>query len=343
MLAKLTRQLPSGDYLYEPKWDGLRCMAFRSGADVDLRSRNQRPLGRYFPELREALREVPEERFVVDGEVIVFTPGGADFGSVLLRLHPSESRVARLRRETPASFIAFDLLAVGSEDLRSRPFEERRRLLEALLAASGAPIFITPITDDRSAAAGWLDASHRSGIDGVVAKHSRLAYQPGRRAMIKVKQERTADCVVAGFRWLVDRPELGSLLLGLYDESGKLRHVGVASSFTKARRAELLEDLSPLVVPIEGHQWERGFGLDRSPVGRLAGAAARWSPDEMDLDWIPVRPERVCEVAYDQIDDGRFRYPARFRRWRPDRDPRSCTFEQFEAPSHDLEGILSLA
>ncbi len=343
MLAKLARELPPGDLLYEPKWDGLRCMAFRSGKDLDLRSRNQRPLARYFPELAEALRSVRTGRFVMDGEIVLFNNRGADFGALLMRLHPSESRVARLRQETPASFVAFDVLALGDDDLRSRPFEERRRLLEDLLADSEAPLFITPITKDREVAISWLEAFHGSGVDGVVAKHPKMLYQSAKRVMLKVKREKTADCVVAGFRWLVDKPELGSLLLGLYDDHGELRHVGVASSFSKERRAELLHELSSLVVSIEGHQWERGFGLDRSPVGRLAGAAARWSPEEMDQDWIPVRPERVCEVGYDQLDDGRFRYPARFLRWRPDRDPESCTFEQLETTSHQLEDILALA
>ncbi len=343
MLAKLARELPPGDYLFEPKWDGLRCMAFRNGPDIDLRSRNQRPLARYFPELVEALRSIRDERYVVDGEVVLFTARGADFGSLLMRLHPSESRVARLRQETPASFVAFDVLAVGGEDLQSRPFEERRRLLEELLAGLEAPVFITPITHDREAATGWLDGFQGSGVDGVVAKHPKMPYQPGRRAMVKVKREKTADCVVAGFRWLADRPELGSLLLGLFDDDGELRHIGVASSFTKARRAELLDELSSQIVPIENHPWQRGFGLDHSPVGRLAGAAARWSAEEMDLDWIPVRPKKVCEVAYDQLDDGRLRHPARFVRWRPDREPESCTYEQLETRSHDLEEILGLA
>ncbi|MDP8955732.1 MAG: ATP-dependent DNA ligase [Actinomycetota bacterium] len=343
MLAKLAREIPQGEFLYEPKWDGLRCMAFRSDQEVDLRSRNQRPLARYFPELVEGLRSLPNERFILDGEVVLFTSRGADFGSLLLRLHPSGSRVARLRQETPASFVAFDLLAVGGTDLRSRSFAKRRRQLEEVLLGCDAPVFITPITDDRDVATSWLEAFQGSGVDGVVAKQANMPYQPGKRAMVKVKRERTADCVVAGFRWLVDRPEVGSLLLGLYDGHGELRHVGVASSFTKTRRAELLEELSPLIVPIEGHRWERGFGLERSPVGRLAGAAARWSPEEMDLDWIPVRPEKVCEVAYDQLDDGRFRHPARFIRWRPDREPVSCTYEQLETLSHGLEDILSLA
>ena len=343
MLAKLARELPSGEFFYEPKWDGLRCMAFRSGRDVDLRSRHQRPMSRYFPELVEALRSISAERFVIDGEVVLFTARGADFGSLLMRLHPSESRVARLRQETPASFVAFDLLALQGDDVRSQPFEERRRLLEDLVERCVAPLFITPITNDRSAATGWLDAFHGSGVDGVVAKHPKLPYQAGRRAMVKVKREKTADCVVAGFRWLADRPELGSLLLGLYDDGGELRHVGVASSFTKTRRAELLDALSPLVVPIVGHPWERGFGLGHSPVGRLAGAAARWIPEEMDLDWVPVRPEIVCEVGYDQVDDGRFRHPARFLRWRPDREPKSCGYEQLETLSHGLQEILALA
>ena len=324
MLARLARELPRDGYLYEPKWDGFRCLAFRDGGDVDLRSRNQRPLARYFPELVAALRTLPLERFVLDGEIVV----AEGFEALLRRLHPAASRVQRLSTETPASFIAFDLLAHGADDVRARPFLERRRLLEELFAHAQQPLQLTEVTDDEQRAAGWLDA--RNGIDGVVAKHRDLRYEPGVRAMVKVKRERTADCVVAGFRWLVDRPLPSSLLLGLYDDAGELRHVGIASAFAAARRRSLLEEISPYVTDLEGHPWEHGFLLAGSPTGKLPGAAGRWSPEEMTQDWVPLAPELVCEVTFDRVDAYRFRHPARFRGWRPDVDAHSCALTQLE-------------
>jgi ATP-dependent DNA ligase len=335
MLARLAREIPRDGFLYEPKWDGFRALVFRDARDIDIRSRHGRPLSRYFPELTEALAAVSPDRFVVDGEIVVLGTGGSDFPALMARLHPTASRVVRLRRETPASFVAFDAVAVADHDLRARAFAERRALLETLFADAAPPLFLTPVTDDVETAANWL-AKH----EGIVAKRRDLAYEPGVRAMVKVKTERTADCVVAGFRWMADRPLLGSLLLGLYGEGGELRHVGVVTSFAQARRTELLEDLAPLVTDIEGHPWERGFGLERSPLGRLLGAAGRWAPDEMVRDWIPLRPVRVCEVAYDQVDDRRFRHPARFRRWRPDRDPRSCTLDQLDVAPSPLPELL---
>ena len=329
MLARLVRELPRDGFLYEPKWDGFRALVFRDRSEVDIRSRHGRPLARYFPELVDGVRALPSERLVLDGEIVLVGPGGFDFPALMSRLHPVPSRVERLRQETPASLIAFDLLALGDADLCARPFEERRHSLETALAAAAPPIFVTPVTADAAAAAGWLERFRGGGVDGVVAKHRGLPYEPGRRAMVKVKSERTADCVVAGFRWSADTPVLGSLLLGLY-AGAELRHVGVVTSFTRARRSALADELAALAAPIEGHPWERGFGLARSPLGRLLGAAGRWAPGEMAMDWIPLRPERVCEVAYDQLDDHRFRHPARFRRWRPDRDPRSCTLEQLD-------------
>src|SRR5205085_3694498 len=289
MLARLARELPLDGYLYEPKWDGFRCLAFRDGEEIDLRSRNQRPLARYFPEIVEALLGLEEWRFVLDGELVII---GRDFEALLARLHPAASRVERLRAETPASFVAFDVLAAGGEDVRGRPFHERRRRLEQLLHEVGPPIGLTPITDEPSRAAEWLDR-----FEGVVAKHADLRYQPGRRVMVKVKRERTADCVVAGFRWLVDRPLPSSLLLGLHDDEERLRHVGLASGFSERLRHELLERLRPLRVPLAGHPWQHGFLLAGSPAGRLHGAAGRWAPEEMELDWTPVAPELVCEVA----------------------------------------------
>ena len=323
MLARLARELPLDGYLYEPKWDGFRCLAFRDGDEIDLRSRNQRPLARYFPEIVEALLGLEERRFVLDGELVVED----GFEALLARLHPAASRVERLRAETPASFVAFDLLAVGCEDLRERPFAARRGRLAMLLRGVAPPLSLTPITGDPARAAEWLER-----FEGVVAKHADLHYESGRRAMVKVKRERTADCVVAGFRWLVDRPLPSSLLLGLYDDEERLRHVGLASAFSERLRHELLERLRPLRVRLAGHPWEHGFLLAGSPAGRLRGAAGRWAPEEMEQDWTPVAPELVCEVSYGEVDSHRFRHPARFRRWRPDRDPVSCRLEQLDRP-----------
>jgi ATP-dependent DNA ligase len=340
MLARLARAVPVDGYLYEPKWDGFRCLAFRDRNVVDLRSRNQRPLARYFPELIEALLALPEPHFVLDGEVLATKEGRFDFEALLARLHPAATRVRRLGRETPASLVAFDLVEVNGKQLRDRPFVKRRSLLERLIAHGAPPLFLTPLSDDHELACRWLQEWDGPGIDGVVAKHRELRYGPGRRWMIKVKRERTAECVVAGFRWFADRPMLSSLLLGLYDD-GILRHVGLASSFSVQRRSELLEVVRPYVTTLAGHPWEQGFLLTGGSLGRLRGAAGRWSADEMELDWSPLAPELVCEVAFDQVDDHRFRHPARFRRWRSDRDPRSCTVEQIELPPLDLDEVLS--
>lgn len=321
MLARLERELPRDGYLYEPKWDGFRCLVFRDGDDIDLRSRNQRPLGRYFPELVRALRTLPVTRFALDGEIVV----RGDFESLLRRLHPAASRVEQLSVETPASFVAFDVLAFGDDDVRARTFSQRRRLLEELLAAAAPPLALTEVTDDEDRAAEWLNA--RNGIDGVVAKHQELRYEPGARAMVKVKRERTADCVVAGFRWLHDRPLPRTLLLGLYDDAGALQHVGIVSSIAQSRRQELLEQIAPYVTELAGHPWEHGFLVGGGATGKLPGAAGRWTPD-MTLDWVPLAPELVCEIAFDQVDGVRLRHPGRFRRWRPDLDARACTLAQ---------------
>jgi ATP-dependent DNA ligase len=319
MLAKLERTLPHGDYLYEPKWDGFRALAFRDGGAVELQSRHGNPLGRYFPELLEALITLDAERFVVDGEIIALE---SDFSALMARLHPAQSRVERLRGETPASFVAFDVLAVDGESLLEKPFGARRTRLEALFANARPPLLLTPTTDDVAAATAWLQ-DH----EGVIAKRLDLQYSPGKRTMVKVKRERTADCVVGGFRWRVDRPLPSSLLLGLWGDDGALQHVGVAASFGVRQAESLLEVLRPQTVPLAGHPWERGFLVGGGAVGRLRGAAGRWVPG-MTMDWTPVRPELVAEVSYDQVDERRFRHPARFRRWRSDRDARSCTFEQ---------------
>jgi ATP-dependent DNA ligase len=325
MLARLAHELPAGGFLYEPKWDGFRCVASVLRGAVDLRSRNGRPFARYFPEIVAALAPVGDA--VLDGEIVVAGAGGLDFAALLSRLHPAASRVERLARETPAVLVVFDLLAVGAEELASHPLAERRARAEALLAGARAPLVLTPATRDLAVAQRWLDRLVGRGLDGVVAKRLDGAYEPGRRGWVKVKRERTAECVVGGFRLYADAPLVASLLLGLYD-GGALVHVGVASSFPDRTRRDLHELLAPGAVPLAGHPWERGFNVGRSPVGRLRGSAGRWDPEAMAQDWTAVAPVRVCEVAYDQLDAGRFRHPARFVRWRPDREPRSCTFDQ---------------
>jgi ATP-dependent DNA ligase len=321
MLAALQRTLPLGAYLYEPKWDGLRCLAFVDGGKVDLRSRQGKPLARYFPELVTAFTALGRD-FVADGEIVVVGERGFDFAAALNRTHPAASRVEMLSRTTPATFIAFDLMALDGKQLG--PFAERRRALLELIP-EGERLRPTPATGDPALAARWLDHVG-PGIDGVVAKALDALYQPNKRAMIKIKRARTADCVLAGFRILPDRT-VSSLLLGLW-QGDELRHIGVCSQFSRDRRRELLRDLIPLLAKIEGHPWERGFNVGRSPIGRLPGSAGRWDPTEMERDWIPLRPERVIEVSYDHLDEQRFRHPAQFVRWRPDRDAPSCTFEQ---------------
>lgn len=329
MLGRLVRELPVGDYVYEPKWDGFRCLAFRRGDRVELRSRNDRPLGRYFPELVAALLAFEADSFVLDGEILVATGAGYDFATLMSRLHPAASRVELLSAAAPATLVAFDVLALEGRDLRPEPFARRRDVLETLMAAGGHDrIRLTPASGDAEVAAGWLEGRDGAGVDGVMAKPRDLTYRDGERAMLKVKLERTLDCVAGGYRLLVDRPLPSSLLLGLYDGDRMLEHVGIAGSFSERLRRELLEELRPLEVPLAGHPWEHGFLLGGSPVGRLKGAAGRWAPEEMSLDWIPVAPIRVAEVSYDHLDARRLRHPARFRRWRPDRDPSTCTFEQ---------------
>ena len=327
MLARLARELPSGRYVFEPKWDGFRCLVFRDGEDVDLRSRHDRPLSRYFPELVDAVRELVVDRLVLDGEIVLVREGRFDFEALMSRLHPAASRVRQLAGQTPATLVAFDLLAEGDEDLRETGFAGRRERLERVLSSPPPRIVLTPASTDPEEAAGWLDRYRGGGIDGVVAKDVGLTYQPGKRAMVKVKTLRTADCVVAGYRPFVDSPAVSSLLLALYDDAGALHHVGVVQAFTDRERAELVDDLVPLRIPLTEHPWAGGFLIGRSPMGRLKGSAARWTPD-MEHDWVPLRPERVVEVAFDQVDGTRFRHPARLVRWRPDREPRSCTLDQ---------------
>ena len=343
MLATLARELPAGEFLFEPKWDGFRCLVFHDADRVELRSRNRRPLTRYFPEVVEAVSALKEARFVLDGEIVVRGRDGIDFDALMLRLHPSPSRVSRLREETPASFMAFDLLAVGETDLREASFAERRARLTEVLAERPSSIVLTPVTADRDVATGWLERFGGGGIDGVVAKDPLAPYQAGRRSTswLKVKRERTADCVVAGVRLLDHEPAVASLLLGLYDAGGELRHVGVAASFSKSLRRQLTEDVRPYFTSISGHPWEHGFALERGPIGRLKGAAGAWDPASMERDWWPLRPALVCEVAYDHLDPGgRWRHPARFRRWRPDRDAASCTFDQLAYVAPSLDDVL---
>jgi ATP-dependent DNA ligase len=339
MLARLRREVPRDGFVYEPKWDGFRCLAFIAGGEVELRSRGDRPLARYFPELVAGLAALPSDRLVLDGEIVA--TGEPDFDALMLRLHPARSRVERLARETPAAFVAFDLLGIGDDDLRQRPFAQRRaRLIEAL-AGARPPVHLTPATEDPELAARWVDEFAGNGIDGVVAKPRDAAYQSGVRAMVKVKRERTADCVVGGFRSFVDGPPVGSLLLGLYDAQDRLEHVGVATSFGAERQRELAERLLPRIVPLAGHPWEHGFLLGGGAGGRLKGAAGRWSPQEMEPDWLPLAPALVCEVAYDQVDRGRFRHAARLRRWRPDREPRSCRLDQLEVDAPAPADLLA--
>jgi ATP-dependent DNA ligase len=336
MLARLARELPGEGYVYEPKWDGFRCLAWRDGDRIELHSRHGRPLGRYFPELLAALGRVEPEPWVIDGEVLVRLDGRFDFGALMARLHPAASRVHELASRTPAVFVAFDLVPIGPDVLAETAFAERRRRLESELRGIEPPLYLTPTTEDRALAARWLEQFCGGGLDGVVAKHRELTYQPGKRAMLKVKHERTAECVVAGVRLEPgvaedDPPAVAALLLGLYDEGGALEHIGVVSSFTRERRAALARELMPLAVPLEGHLWERGFLLGGGHVGRLKGAAGRWAPG-MTLDWVPLAPERVAEVSYTQVDGRRLRHPAKLLRWRPDRDPDSCRIDQLDSP-----------
>jgi ATP-dependent DNA ligase len=340
MLARLERSLPTGDFLYEPKWDGFRCIAFCASDGVDLRSRHDRPLGRYFPELTASLASMAAAGMVLDGEIVLSGPNGFDFAALMLRLHPARSRVARLSAEQPARFVAFDLLADIEEDLTSRPFAERRRRLEERLQDRPPRISLTPATGDSTVAAEWLERFRGGGVDGVMAKPLDAPYQPGRRAMIKVKHERTVDCVVAGYRFFPGQRAISSLILGLYDEACELRHVGVVTNLPAAERRALIGELSPLRVPLDQHPWRSGFGIARSPIGRLLGSASRWTP-EMEHDWVPLRPHRVVEVAVTAIDVDRFRHPARLRRWRPDREAKSCTMDQLRVGASVVEELLA--
>jgi bifunctional non-homologous end joining protein LigD len=343
MLAKPVKAIPrTGDNLFEPKWDGFRSIIFRSGDNVEIGSRNEKPMTRYFPEVVEAVRESFPERAVVDGEIVLIAAAGdrLDFDALQQRIHPAASRVKRLAAETPASFVAFDLLALGDEDLTGRPFAERRARLEEALADAKPPIHLTRATSDPDEAQQWFEQFEGAGLDGVIAKPLDGTYQPDKRVMFKIKHERTADCVVAGYRTHKSGPHaIGSLLLGLYTDDGSLMSVGVIGAFPMARRRELFDELQPLVTTFDDHPWAwaREEMGTRTPT---SGATSRWNASK-DLSFTPLRPERVVEVRYDHMEGVRFRHTAQFVRWRPDRDPESCTYAQLEEPvGFDLSDVL---
>jgi ATP-dependent DNA ligase len=337
MLAKAVPEVPEGDYLYEPKWDGFRCIVFRDGDDVELGSRNEKPLTRYFPEVVEAAKQHLPERCVVDGEIVIAAGKGLDFEALLQRIHPAASRVTMLAESTPASFVAFDLLALGGESLMATPQAQRRARLETALADAAPPVHLTPVTTDPATAREWFTVFEGAGLDGVIAKPAGGAYCPDKRTMLKIKHARTADCVVGAFRWHKSGPVVGSLVLGLHDEDGNLQHVGVAASFPMARREALVAELEPYRLPEgEPHPWLGEAASERVP----GGEPSRWNRDK-DMSFVPLRPELVVEVAYDHMEGSRFRHTAQFRHFRPDRDPTSCTYAQLERPVRfDLGSVL---
>ena len=355
MLAKSVKAPPNGHWpdpakfegglSYEPKWDGFRCIVFKDGDEVELTSRNTRPLTRYFPEMVEAIRAQLPERCVLDGELFVALRDRLEFEVLQERIHPAASRINKLAEETPASYVAFDLLALGDEDFTGRPFAERRAALESALTGLDGPCYLTRTTTDPAEAEEWFEHFEGAGLDGVVAKPAGLPYQENARTMLKIKHSRTADVVVAGYRLhknsTDERPLLGSLLLGLYD-GDRLQHVGVAASFTEARRAELIHELAPLVCPIEEHPWGEWQEWAIANPDRVPGTQSRWSQGK-DLSFTPLRPERVLEVGYEHMEGRRFRHTAQFKRWRDDRDPESCGYEQLDEPvSYDLGSVLGM-
>lgn len=347
MLAKRVSELPEGEgWIFEPKWDGFRALVFRDGDELFLQSRDEKPLARYYPELVETLLAQLPKRCVLDGEIVIARNGALDFDALQLRLHPAASRIKMLAKEIPASMVFFDILAENDHDLRGEPFEERRRLLEKMLAQVTPPLHVTPMTRDRATAEDWFRRFEGAGLDGVMAKPVGGGYEPNKRVMLKVKHERECDCVVAGFRWHKrgDKDAVGSLLLGLYDDEGRLQNVGVCASFTDKKRKELVEFLAPYRVDsLEGHPWKAWADFDTGAAfeGRKPGAQSRWSQGK-DLSWEPLRPELVVEVAYDHMQSGRFRHTAQFRRWRTDKPTRDCTFAQLEVvPPQELEAIFA--
>jgi ATP-dependent DNA ligase len=339
MLAKSVPAIPPGAF-YEPKWDGFRSICFRDGDEVELGSRNERPMTRYFPELVAAMRDELPQRCVVDGEIVIATEDGLDFDALQQRIHPADSRVRLLAQSTPASFIAFDLLALGDDVLTERPFRERRAALVGALGAAGTSVHVTPGTTDLDEAQRWFTEFEGAGLDGVVAKPLEGTYQPDKRVMFKIKHERTADCVVAGYRLHKSGPDaIGSLMLGLYNDAGNLASVGVIGAFPMARRKELFTELQPWVTTFDGHPWDWAAHLagERTP---RKGEGSRWNAGK-DLSFVPLRPERVVEVRYEHMEGERFRHTAQFLRWRPDRDPRSCTYEQLDRPvTFQLDDIV---
>jgi ATP-dependent DNA ligase len=343
MLAKLTEELPTSDgFLYEPKWYGFRAIVFRGGRDIFIQSRDLRPLDRYFPELHDILLERLPDGCVLDGEIVIATPKGLDFDALQMRLHPAASRVAKLAQATPAAFVAFDALAAGGRDIRDLPQIERRARLEKLLANTTPPVHLTPMTRDPEVARDWLSRFEGAGLDGVMAKPADATYQPGKRTMFKVKHVRTADCVVAGFRWHKSGDDaIGSLLLGLYDDGGALHHVGVTSSFTMARRKELVAELAPLRTgALENHPWREWAAAGGGEMTRMPGGQSRWSAGK-DLSWEPLRIERVCEVKYDHMQGDRFRHGTTFLRWRPDKPPAECRYDQLEVTApYEIEKVF---
>ncbi|MFF4018861.1 ATP-dependent DNA ligase [Streptomyces sp. NPDC001843] len=341
MLAKSVASIPP-DMQYEAKWDGFRAIVFRDGDEVELGSRTGKPLTRYFPELVAAVRERVPRRCVLDGEIVIARAGRLDFDALTERIHPADSRVRMLAEKTPASLVAFDLLALEDESLMDAPLTDRRALLVRALSGVTAPVHLAPATTDIEVARQWFEQFEGAGLDGVIAKPPTLRYRPDERVMFKVKHERTADVVVAGYRLHKSGPVVGSLLLGLYDDQGRLQHVGVSAAFPMRRRAELIEELRPLRMDdVAGHPWAAWSEEAAHETARLPGAPSRWS-GRKDLSWVPLRPELVAEVAYDHMENGaRFRHTARFRRWRPDRTPESCTYTQLQEPvRYDLGEIL---
>lgn len=343
MLAKRISDLPEeGDFIFEPKWDGFRALVFRDGEEIFIQSRDQKPLNRYFPELLEPIRSALPARCVLDGELVIVKGDALDFDALQLRLHPAASRVNLLSTQTPASFVLFDLLCLGDRDLCNEPFERRRAELQSVVA-SAPPLHLTPATRDRSIASDWFRRFEGAGLDGVIAKPVSGAYEPNKRAMFKIKHERECDCVVAGFRWHKkgDRTLVGSLLLGLFDKSGALQHVGVCASFSNAKRLELAEFLTPYRRnALDSHPWRNWADPEQGAGGRMPGGLSRWSQGK-DLSWEPLRPELVVEVAYDHMQGQRFRHTAQFRRWRNDKKPSDCTYEQLEVvPPQELAAIF---
>jgi ATP-dependent DNA ligase len=342
MLAKAVPHIPEGALSFEPKWDGFRSIIFRNGDQVEIGSRNEKPMTRYFPEIVEAVKANLPERCVVDGEIVVVVGKRLEFEVLQQRIHPASSRVNRLARETPANFVAFDILARGDDDYTQRPFAERRALLVETLASAKPPIHLTPATTDRAVAQQWFEQFEGAGLDGLVAKPLDGTYEPDKRVMFKIKHARTADCVVAGYRVHARDPEgIGSLLLGLYTDQGVLQSVGVIGAFAASQRRQLMVELQPLVTTFDDHPWAWAKEEEGTRTPRNA-EYSRWAVGK-DLSFTPLRPERVVEVRYEHMEGIRFRHTAQFNRWRPDRDPRSCTYEQLEEPvNYDLADILSI-